>query len=112
MHKELFLVMPLGAIAEGTVRGTIRFFTYILIDIAIDTLIRGPGYLIMKWAFKTSADSDSFRVLIVGMLFWGLIGIGVYSLNHHLGMVGSSTSHRFQQQLKNNIASMSGRGTR
>jgi hypothetical protein len=83
--------MVFEAIGEGIIRGTIRFFTYILIEIILDVLIRGPGYLIMKWVFRASVDSESFRVLIVGMLFWILIGIGGYSLNYHLGLVGSST---------------------
>jgi len=83
--------MPLEAIGEGIIRGTIRFFTYLFIDIVLDILIRGPGYLIMKWVFRTYPDPDSFRVLIVGMLFWILIGIGGYSLNYHLSMVGGST---------------------
>jgi len=78
--------MPLEETGEGLIRGTIRFFTYVIVDIVLDLLVRGPGYLVMKWVFRASPDPDSFRVLIVGLIFWVLIGIGGYSLSYHLSI--------------------------
>ncbi len=76
--------MPLDDLAEGFFRGLFRFLVSILVEVVIEILIKGPGYFIVKACSSNSPDSDSLRVVLVGILFWVLIAIGGFSLHHQL----------------------------
>ncbi len=76
--------MPLDDLAEGFFRGLFRFLVSILVEVVIEILIKGPGYFMVKACSSNSPDSDSLRVVLVGILFWVLITIGGFSLYHQL----------------------------
>jgi hypothetical protein len=76
--------MPLDDLAEGFFRGLFRFLVSIFVEVVIEILIKGPGYFIVKACSSNSPDSDSLRVVFVGILFWVLIAIGGFSLYHQL----------------------------
>ncbi len=76
--------MPLDDLAEGFLRGLFRFLVNIFVEVVIEILIKGPGYFIVKSCSHRAPDSDSLRVVLVGVLFWILVGLGCFSLYHHL----------------------------
>lgn len=65
--------MPLGDLAGEALGGIIRFFGEIFVQVIVEILIRGPGYLICR-IFDKRIDSESIWVLFVGILFWLLVG--------------------------------------
>lgn len=74
--------MPLDDLSEGFFRGLFRFLVSIFVEVVIEILIKGPGYFIVKAFSSNSPDPDSLRVLLVGVLFWGLVATGGVSLYH------------------------------
>ena len=71
--------MPLGDIAGGIVDGLLRLLTRLFVDIVLEVLIRGAGYVICR-RFSASVDPDGVAVLITGLLFWAAVGAGGYAL--------------------------------
>jgi len=71
--------MPLDELASGLLHIVGRLIGHLFIDIILELLIKGPGYLINKaFARKKDIDPDGFLVLLTGIIFWVLIGIIVF----------------------------------
>lgn len=71
--------MPIGEIAGELVGPVLRFVAHIFIDLILEALVRGAGYMICRPFFKSS-DPTGGLVLFVGILFWlALFVIGVFS---------------------------------
>ena len=69
--------MPLGDIAAGVFEVLGKFVGQIFIEIILELLIKGPGYLILKILKRSHAgevDPDSGIVIITGITFWILLG--------------------------------------
>lgn len=63
-------------IAEGVVKYVARFILHVLIEVVLELLIKGPGYLIAKTISKsTRAELSENEVIIFGVLFWCLVGV-------------------------------------
>lgn len=52
----------------------LRFIGSVIKSIVIELLIMGPGYLICR-IFSASIEPDSFRVFLVGCVFWLTLSI-------------------------------------
>lgn len=61
--------MPLGDIAAGLISGAARLVAHLFLDIVIEILVRGPGYLICR-LFRKDIDPEGGWVAVVGLLFW------------------------------------------
>ncbi|MBU0620556.1 MAG: hypothetical protein KJ795_01790 [Gammaproteobacteria bacterium] len=61
--------MPLGDIAAGLISGAARLVAHIFLEIVIEILVRGPGYLICR-VFRRDIDPDGGWVVVVGLSFW------------------------------------------
>ena len=69
--------MPIGEIA-GEVLGVVaRFLGGLIVDVVLEIAIKGPGYLICR-AINKEIDSESGWVVIEGIGFWLLSGMGAY----------------------------------
>lgn len=77
-------------IVGGVVRFFGRFIAQLFIEIILELLIKGPGYLIAKIIFKSEPDVDSFVVITFGILFWLLLGVGGYALYVSFGAGGNA----------------------
>lgn len=74
--------MPIGDIAGELFSGLLRFIGSIIVDVILEMAIRGPGYLISR-RFKKNIDPDGGWVVVVGILFWIIIGaIGYFAYSH------------------------------
>ncbi len=66
--------MPLGEIASGFLEIIGRIFMELILEI----LIKGPGYLIVKIFTKKNINPDSFLVIVIGLIVWVIFGYGVF----------------------------------
>ncbi len=68
----------MGEIVGELIMGIGRFIGHIFFELVLEFLIKGPGHIIVKTITKKETDPDGFWAVIIGILFWVLIGIGVY----------------------------------
>ncbi len=64
-----------------------RFFSYLLMDIILDVLIKGAGYLLIKalpFSKKKTISPDGFLSITLGLIFWVSIGMMIYWLYSYL----------------------------
>jgi hypothetical protein len=67
-------IMPIGDVAGGFLGGVLRAIGSIIADIVLEIAIRGPGYVICRTA-RRDIDPDDGWVVMVGLAFWGVIGV-------------------------------------
>lgn len=75
--------MPLGEIAGEIVGGLFRFLAQFFVEIVLEVLVKGPGYVICR-LFSKNVDTDGFMIVIVGLLFWLVIGGCGYAVYKYL----------------------------
>jgi len=63
---------------DDIVGGAVRIVGQFFVEIVIEVLIKGPGYFLVKLISKSQPDPDGVYVLIVGFLFWIVVGYIVY----------------------------------
>lgn len=63
--------MPIDEIGTSFLASVLRFIGWILVDVAIEVLIKGLGYLVCKPFRKV--DLDSVAALIAGLAAWAII---------------------------------------
>lgn len=63
--------MPIDELGSGFLAAVFRFLGWIFVDVIIEILIKGLGYLICR-PFK-KVDIDSFIAVIVGLLAWAAL---------------------------------------
>lgn len=64
----------LEGVFEGLFKIIVRFVGYILYEIVFEILIRGTGYIITNLLTKNEPDPDGIIVIIVGSVFWLIVG--------------------------------------
>jgi len=67
--------MPLGDIAGGLIGGALRLIAQFFLEIILEIVIRGPGYLICR-LFRKGIDPDSGWVAVAGIVFWVTLVFG------------------------------------
>ncbi|OGU19662.1 MAG: hypothetical protein A2580_01110 [Hydrogenophilales bacterium RIFOXYD1_FULL_62_11] len=67
--------MPIGDVAGELLGGVLRVFGNIVLDVLLEVLIRGPGYLICR-IFKKDINSEGGWVIVAGMAFWVFVAVG------------------------------------
>ena len=76
--------MPLGVVAEGIFQLIVDFVS----DIIFEILVKGSGYIILRYIFqmgrRKELDPDSAGVIITGIIFWMLLGFGVFMIWKYL----------------------------
>ena len=68
---------------EDVVAGIFKFIGraigQIFIELILELLIKGPGYLITKFFSKTNEkEPTENKTIIIGLLFWCFIGVSTY----------------------------------
>ena len=49
----------------------------ILLEVALEFLIRGPGHLLCK-SFKRNVNPEGALVVLVGIAFWAIVAVGAW----------------------------------
>lgn len=62
-----------------------RLLTRLFVDIGLEVLVKGPGYLVCRSLSRSPPDPDGLRVLLVGALVWVLLGGAAWLLWTGLG---------------------------
>jgi hypothetical protein len=75
--------MPLGEIASEVLGGLLRLVAQIFLEVVVEILIKGPGYVVCRF-FSKNADPDGVSVIVTGILFWSLSGSVGYVLFKHI----------------------------
>lgn len=65
---------------EGVFRFLGRFLGYFIMEILFELLIKGPGYFISKLFTTSDPDPDGLMVVLVGLMFWVIVGVLSYSV--------------------------------
>ena len=65
---------------EGVFRALGRLFAQIFVEVIFELLIKGPGYFICKLFSRDKPDPDSGIVILIGLLFWIVLGWIIYSI--------------------------------
>ncbi|MDH5179556.1 MAG: hypothetical protein OEZ39_11920 [Gammaproteobacteria bacterium] len=72
--------MPLDDIGEGLVKAIFRFIWFVLIDIGLDILIKGPGYLLLMYRYRNSDEEPGeVSCILIGIVFWLIVATLAYS---------------------------------
>ncbi len=79
----------IGEVAEGVFKVVARFLGYILLEIILELLLKGPGYFISKQFTKHDPDSDGVIVVFTGFMFWIVLGLSIYGIYSSIS-VGSN----------------------
>lgn len=73
--------MPLGDLAAGLVEIIFRFIGQFFLEIVFELLLKGPGYLLVKaFTGNKRAAPNEVLVLVVGIVFWLVIGCSAFAL--------------------------------
>lgn len=71
--------MPIGDLAGELLGGVLRAIGSTIVEIVLEIAVRGPGYLICR-QFKSDIDPEGGWVVVVGVMFWVILGvIGYFS---------------------------------
>lgn len=68
--------MPVEELASGLLRIIGRFIAYMLIDLVLEILVKGLGYIIIRvlsFSKEKEINPDDFKVVLAGVVFWALI---------------------------------------
>lgn len=71
--------MPVEELAAGLLSAVLRVIGAIFVDVVLEIVIRGPGYLICR-AFNKNIDADGALVMGVGLAFWIVLAIAGYTV--------------------------------
>jgi len=72
--------MPIEDITGHALSGLLRLLGYLVTDVFVEFIIKGPGYLLCR-LFKREVDLDSGWVVFVGVIFWACIGGLAYGIH-------------------------------
>lgn len=73
--------MPIGDVAAGILEVIGRIIGQIFIEVILELLIKGPGYLILKIIKGNKIDEldpDDGLVILTGILFWVFVALIVF----------------------------------
>lgn len=73
-------------VAGGVFKVVARFLGYILLEIILELLLKGPGYFISKQFTKHDPDYDGVIVVFTGFMFWIVLGLSVYGIYSSMGV--------------------------
>ncbi len=69
--------MPIGEVAGELLSGLFRILGNMFVEITLEVLLKGLGYLICR-PFAKQINPDGLVVLLVGVVAWILIVYGLY----------------------------------
>ena len=74
--------MPIGDVAGEFLGGVLRVIGNIVLEVVLEILIRGPGYLICR-VFKQDINPEGGWVIVVGLAFWVFVVVsGFYTYSY------------------------------
>lgn len=80
--------MPLGDIAGEVLGGIFHFLGEMFMQIVVELLVKGPGYLICR-LFRRDASPDGGVVVLVGLLFWAVVVGAIYAVYSRFASAGA-----------------------
>ncbi len=97
--------MPVGEIASEFLGGALRFIGNLLLEVVLEFLVRGPGYLLCK-PFKKDVDPEGGLAAFVGIVFWVIVAVGAWFIYQEVSKAvaidkcldsGGSFDHQLQK---------------
>jgi hypothetical protein len=70
----------IGDIVGEAAGGVLRFIGRLFLEIVFEFLIKGAGYVLCRPFARGKLDPDRWPVVVTGLLFWVVVGIGVYAI--------------------------------
>lgn len=70
--------MPMDELAGGVIGAVLRFLGWVLIEVVVEILIKGLGYLVCR-PFSKTAPSET-AAFFIGLLCWVVIALFAYAL--------------------------------
>ena len=77
--------MPIEEIAEGLFKFIGRFLLQLFLEVIVELLIKGPGYLLANIFVKNKPNIDGWITIVFGLIFWLVVGVLVYFAYINLG---------------------------
>ena len=75
--------LMIGDVLGEVLGGLLRLVGSFLLDIVLEVLVKGPGYLLAR-SFKPRVNPDGALSMCVGLIFWVAVGGAGYWLYRHL----------------------------
>ena len=75
--------MPLGDLAAGLFEILGRLFFQFFVEIILEIVIKGPGYLIARYLLfrdETFLEGSETGITLIGISFWLIIGLSAYGI--------------------------------
>ena len=78
--------MPLDEIGGSVIGWLVRAVVQVFAEIVVELLVKGAGYLIVKYGFylgRREVDPDRWPVVVAGLSFWGgIVALTVYAISN------------------------------
>jgi|GraSoi2013_100cm_1033763.scaffolds.fasta_scaffold496267_2 hypothetical protein len=82
--------MPLGEIAGEVIAGILRVIGQFVLELVLEILIKGPGYVIVRaLRRRKDIDPEGAVVILVGILFWVVLVVGGYVAYRYVAAAGA-----------------------
>lgn len=69
----------LDEVGKEVLGGLFRFLGRMLLEVVLEAILRGPGYLLCR-LFRKDVDPESGLVVVVGLSFWLCAALGAWYL--------------------------------
>ncbi len=83
--------MPLGDLAAGLLGFVGRMLGQFVVELLLEIVVKGPGYLLARSLRRRETDRidpDGWLAVLLGIVFWGVIGLAVYLVVSGLDQAG------------------------
>jgi len=75
--------VPVEELTGGLLSGALRLIWWLLSDLLLEVLIKGTGYLVLRWLRPGSKPSES-AATVAGLCAWAVLGgIGFWLWHAH-----------------------------
>lgn len=74
----------IGDIVGEVAGGALKFVGRILLEVVFEFLIKGAGYVLCRPFVCRRLDPDGGLVVVVGLVFWVVVGVGIYAIKRHV----------------------------
>ena len=71
--------MPVGELIGEVIGGVLKVVGRIFFEVVFELLILGTGRLLIR-CFRPRSDPSDLACGMVGVVFWGAVGAGVYAI--------------------------------
>lgn len=74
----------IGDVVGEVAGGVLRLIGRLIIEVVFEFLIKGAGYILCRLFGRRKLDPDGGFVVVVGLAFWAVLGVGIYAIKRQL----------------------------